>query len=70
MSDVINRNRRYDSVDSLRGLVIVLMGLDHIRDFFSPYPYGPDDLDFTSPVLFFTRWITQYCASNQHGQSA
>ncbi len=62
MSDVINRNRRYDSVDSLRGLVIVLMGLDHIRDFFSPYPYGPDDLDFTSPVLFFTRWITHYCA--------
>jgi uncharacterized membrane protein len=37
-------SHRIDSIDLLRGLVIVLMGLDHVRDFFSPYPYQPHDL--------------------------
>lgn len=57
-----SKNQRYDAVDILRGMVIVLMGLDHVRDFFSPYHYSPDDLDATSPALFFTRWVTHFCA--------
>ena len=58
----INKHQRYDAIDKLRGFVIVLMALDHIRDFFSPYPFQAENLDLTSPSLFFTRWITHYCA--------
>ncbi len=53
---------RLVSIDLLRGLVIVLMALDHVRDFFAPTPYWPDDLSQTSAVWFFTRWITHFCA--------
>jgi uncharacterized membrane protein len=53
---------RLDSVDQLRGLVIVLMTLDHVRDFFSDIPYDPLDLSKTSLALFLTRWITHFCA--------
>lgn len=42
--------------------MIVIMGLDHVRDFFSPFAYQPEDLSQTSPELFFTRWITHFCA--------
>jgi uncharacterized membrane protein len=56
--------QRVDSVDLLRGLVMVLMMLDHTRDYFSAafYQYEPTDLSRTSVALFFTRWITHYCA--------
>lgn len=53
---------RLESVDLLRGSVIVLMALDHTRDFFSNSPFNPLDLDHTSPALFLTRWITHFCA--------
>lgn len=53
---------RFDSIDQLRGLVMVLMALDHVRDFYSPFAYEPLALDQTSPELFFTRWITHFCA--------
>ena len=54
---------RLDSVDALRGLVMVVMALDHTRDFFSKdLVFDPSDLDRTYPVLFLTRWITHYCA--------
>lgn len=49
-------------IDRLRGLVIALMALDHVRDFFSPTPFWPDDLPGTTPGWFFTRWITHLCA--------
>jgi uncharacterized membrane protein len=55
---------RLDSVDLLRGVVIMIMALDHVRDFFSdrlPF-YDPTDLEKASPALFLTRWITHYCA--------
>ena len=53
---------RLASIDMLRGLVIVLMALDHTRDFFGPANWGPEQLDQTTPAWFFTRWITHLCA--------
>lgn len=41
---------------------MVLMALDHVRDFFASKGFEPTDLDHTWPALFFTRWITHYCA--------
>lgn len=53
---------RVQSVDILRGLVIVIMGLDHMRDFLSPTLFLPEDVTQTTPAWFFTRWITHFCA--------
>jgi uncharacterized membrane protein len=55
---------RIASIDLLRGIVILLMALDHVRMYFG---YGtwysePTDLSTTTPLLFFTRWITHFCA--------
>jgi len=53
---------RLQSVDMLRGLVMVIMALDHTRDFLSNAPFDPTDLAHTNPALFLTRWITHFCA--------
>jgi uncharacterized membrane protein len=60
---------RVQSIDVLRGLVMVIMALDHVRDFFHradsvgvDVGIDPTNLATTTPVLFFTRWITHYCA--------
>ena len=62
MSKSLNPLARIQSVDLLRGIVIVIMALDHVRDFWSPTAYDPTDLTETSPELFFTRWVTHFCA--------
>src|SRR5262249_16721699 len=51
-----------DSVDRLRGLVMVLMALDHTKGYFLGIPFDPLDLTQTTPALFFTRWISHLCA--------
>lgn len=53
---------RLSSIDLLRGIVMVLMALDHVRDFFTNVSYNPLDLEKASVGLFLTRWITHYCA--------
>jgi uncharacterized membrane protein len=53
---------RIDSVDLLRGLVMAIMALDHTRDYFTNLRFAPEDLSQTYGALFFTRWITHFCA--------
>ncbi|MFI5221345.1 MAG: DUF1624 domain-containing protein [Bacteroidia bacterium] len=57
-------SNRVTSIDILRGLVMMLMALDHVRDFFhiSANQFDPLDLNHTTPFIFFTRWITHFCA--------
>ena len=55
-------SRRVDSVDLLRGVVMILMALDHVRDYFGAAGINPTNPATTTVPLFFTRWITHFCA--------
>lgn len=62
MQQHLNTNKkRIESIDILRGLVMIIMALDHTRDYFHVSD-DPLNLATTTPFLFFTRWITHFCA--------
>jgi uncharacterized membrane protein len=56
------RSYRIESLDVLRGLLMLLMAIDHTRDYFSNAAIDPADPIHSWPALFFTRWITHICA--------
>jgi uncharacterized membrane protein len=53
---------RIESVDVVRGVIMILMALDHTRDFFGIPGQNPIDLTSATPALFLTRWVTHICA--------
>ncbi len=55
---------RIQSVDALRGAIMMLMAIDHIRDYVTraAMQFLPTDLARTAPAIFFTRWMTHFCA--------
>jgi len=55
---------RIRSIDTIRGAIMIIMALDHTRDFFhiTAFTADPVNPETTTTILFFTRWITHYCA--------
>ncbi len=55
---------RVHSLDVLKGTAMIIMALDHVRDYFhkDSFLFDPTDLSKTNIVLFFTRWVTHFCA--------
>ena len=56
------QTRRLTSIDTLRGIVMIIMALDHVRDFFGVPGLNPTNVAQTTVPLFLTRWITHICA--------
>src|SRR4051812_27796885 len=53
---------RIESVDVVRGVIMIIMAIDHTRDFFGNPGDNPTNLGTASSALFLTRWITHFCA--------
>src|SRR6187549_3548766 len=61
---LLQDQKRIASIDLLRGIVMIIMALDHTRDLFHSEAFTADPLNpaTTTPILYFTRWITHFCA--------
>lgn len=53
---------RLDAIDVTRGIIMIIMALDHTRDYFGIPGQNPTNMATTTVALFFTRWITHFCA--------
>jgi len=70
LTTALTARNRINSIDIYRGIVMIIMALDHVRDFFYKASINsagsvasePTNLATTTPQLFFTRWITHFCA--------
>jgi uncharacterized membrane protein len=54
--------RQLDSIDLLRGVAMILISLDHVRDYFTYLRFSPEDITHTWLALFITRRVTHFCA--------
>jgi uncharacterized membrane protein len=62
VDSVVAKRVRIEAIDVVRGVIMILMALDHVRDFFGNSGVNPTDPATTTVPLFFTRWITHFCA--------
>lgn len=64
LASTLHQKQRISSIDLMRGIVMIIMAIDHTRDFFhvDAQVFSPTDLSQTFTILFFTRWITHFCA--------
>lgn len=64
LTSTLTQQQRLVAIDLMRGMVMIIMALDHTRDFFhvDAQLFSPTDLSKTTTLLFFTRWITHFCA--------
>src|ERR1700683_4202113 len=62
VASVVTKRVRIESIDVVRGVIMIIMALDHVRDFFGNSGFNPTDPATTTIPLFFTRWITHFCA--------
>ena len=64
MQQTLTPSKRIESIDLLRGLIMIIMALDHTRDFFHKDALTGDPLnpETTTSILYFTRWVTHFCA--------
>jgi uncharacterized membrane protein len=62
VESVVTTRVRIEAIDVVRGVIMILMALDHVRDFFGNSGLNPTDPATTTVPLFFTRWITHFCA--------
>jgi uncharacterized membrane protein len=59
---LLKQHSRLESIDVVRGVIMIVMALDHTRDFFGIPGQNPTNLATASAALFLTRWVTYYCA--------
>jgi uncharacterized membrane protein len=64
MTKTLIRNQRISSIDLVKGLAMIIMALDHVRDFVHApaFLFNPADPTQTTLAIFFTRWVTHFCA--------
>ncbi|MCH6235837.1 DUF1624 domain-containing protein [Cognataquiflexum rubidum] len=64
MTTISNPNQRISSIDLVKGLAMLIMALDHVRDYVHApaFLFDPADPEQTTLAIFFTRWVTHFCA--------